>query len=52
MLSCQVFSVQAVYAYQGPELQKQVADLQRGVLDAQQIVDAATEQLKTLNLVC
>ncbi len=43
--------MQAVYAYQGPGLQKEIADLQRGVLDAQQIADAATEQLKKLNLV-
>ena len=44
--------VQAVYAYQGPELQKDIAELQRGILDAQQVLDTATEHLKHLSLVC
>lgn len=43
--------MQAVYAYQGHELQRDIAELQRGILDAQQILDAASKHLKSLNVV-
>ena len=46
-----IFAVQAVYAYQGEELQKDIAELQRGILDAHQILDAASKHLKSLNVV-
>ena len=50
--ACQVPALQAVYAYQGPELQKKIAELQRAVLDAQQVLDTTTEQLESLDVVC
>ena len=46
-----VLAVQAVYAYQGEELQKDIAELQQGILDAHQIQDAASKHLKSLNVV-
>ena len=46
-----VLPVQAVYAYQGHELQKDIAELQQGILDAHQILDAASKHLESLNVV-
>ena len=44
--------LQAVYAHQGPEIQRDVAELQRVILDARQILDTATEHLQKASVVC
>lgn len=43
--------LQAVYAYQGPEIQRDVAELQRGILDAQKVLVSATEHLQKADVV-
>ncbi len=43
--------VQAVYAFQAPDVQKDIAELQRGILDAQQILDPVIEHLVNAGVV-
>lgn len=46
-----ICAVQAVYAFQGPDIQKDIAELQRSILDAQQVLETAVEQLQKDNVV-
>lgn len=43
--------MQAVYAFQGPDIQKDIAELQRSILDAQQVLEIAVEHLQKANVV-
>lgn len=43
--------MQAVYAFQGPDIQKDIAELQRCILDAQQVLDTAVEHLQKSGVV-